>query len=148
VSDFVKIAEMREPLVPISILELDLPTAPAVGWPAYLAEKGITVLTDDLGRLCVARGDAKRLFDEHREAVARRREVMARNEQKAIEADRLQRAQIWGGVRADSLPVGVSAGDAMAQAAKDAQPKRQSPMEEAFSGKSMVYHEWPQEADS
>ena len=74
--------------------------------------------------------------------------AIARNEQRAIEADRLHRSQIWQGLPADSLPVGVAPAAAMLQAARDDQPKRQSPMEEAFSGKSMTYHAWPSEDES
>ena len=77
----------RDEPVPLSVLELDLP-APTIGWAAGLAEKGIGTALDDLSRLCVARVDARRLFDEHREAEVRRREVMARIEREAEEKDR------------------------------------------------------------
>jgi hypothetical protein len=144
-SDFLKVPP-GEP-IPLSVLELDLP-APTIGWSAGLAEKGIGTVLDDLGRLCVARADARRLFDLHREHEQRKREVLRRQELAAVEADRQRRSQIWGGVRADSLPVGVSAGDAMAAAAHDGQPKRTTPLEEAFAGESMTYHAWPSEDES
>jgi hypothetical protein len=134
--------------VPLSVLALDLPEPGVGGWTAYLNNKGIEVLTDDIGRLVISRADAKMLFDEHREWEVRKREAIARNEQRAIEAYQAQYAQIWRGVSADSLPVGVSAGDAMVAAARDGRPKRQSPTEEAFSGKSMTYHAWPTEDDA
>ena len=71
----------------------------------------------------------------------RRREAIARNEQRAIEADRLHRSQIWQGVPADSLPVGVAPAAAMLQAARDAEPRRQTPLEAALSNNSeMTYH--------
>jgi hypothetical protein len=141
-TDFLKIPA-SEP-IPLSILELDLP-APTIGWAAGLAEKGVDIVTDDLGRLCVARADARRLFDEQREHEARVREALARNEAAAVAAYEQQRASIWAGLPADSLPVGVAPAAAMLQSAKDAEPKRQSPLEEAFSGKSMTYHAWPNE---
>jgi hypothetical protein len=134
-------------LIPISQLELDLP-APSVGWLIELDRRHVTVLTDDIGRPAIARSDARQLFDEHREAEARRREAAERREREAIEANRLWRSQVWTGLPADSLPVGVGAGAAMAQAARDDQPKRQSPMEEALSGESMTYHAWPNEDES
>jgi hypothetical protein len=135
--------------VPVSLLALDLADEPpAGGWIAYLAGRGIPIVSDHIGRPSIDSADARQLLDERREAEVRRREAIARNEQRAIEAYEQQRASIWTGLPADSLPVGVSAGDAMAQAAQDAQPKRQSPMEEAFSGKSMVYHAWPNEDDA
>jgi hypothetical protein len=40
--------------VPLSHLELDLP-APTIGWAAGLAERGISVQVDDVGRLSVSR---------------------------------------------------------------------------------------------
>jgi hypothetical protein len=51
--------------VPLSVLELDLP-APTIGWAAGLAERGIEVVLDDLGRLAVSRANARRLFEEKR----------------------------------------------------------------------------------
>jgi hypothetical protein len=35
--------------IPLSHLELDLP-APAGGWAAYLADRGISITIDDIGR--------------------------------------------------------------------------------------------------
>ena len=142
-------ADPADDLIPISAIALDLAAEPpAGGWIAYLASRGIPIVLDDLGRDCINRADGRQLFDEKHEAEVRRREAIARNEQRAIEADRLHRSQIWQGVPADSLPVGVAPAAAMLQSAKDAQPKRESPMEEAFSGKSMTYHAWPSEDES
>jgi hypothetical protein len=133
--------------IPLSVLALDLAT-PTIGWEHYCSDRNIAIVRDDLGRDCINRVDARQLFAEHAAAEERRRAVMARVEQQAIAADQARRAQIWGGLPADSLPVGVSATDAMVAAARDAQPKRQSPMEEAFSGESMTYHAWPNEDES
>jgi hypothetical protein len=129
-------------LIPVSNLALDL-DEPAGGWVAYLKGRGIEVMTDDIGRPSIARADARQLLDEQREAEARKRAKLAENERRAIEDDRLRRAQIWRGVPVEALPVGVSAGDAMAAAARESLPKRQSQLEEALSGESMVYHRLP-----
>jgi hypothetical protein len=131
------------------VLALDLAAEPPPGgWIAYLTGRGIPIVSDHIGREAIDSADARQLLDERREAEVRRREAIARNEQRAVEAYQAQRAQIWRGLSADSLPVGVAPAAAMLQAAHDAQPKRESPMEEAFSGKSMTYHEWPKEDES
>jgi hypothetical protein len=87
------------------------------------------------------------LFDGQRERERRQAEHRERQERAAVEADRLWRSRVWQGVPADHLPIGVSAGDAMALAAKDSLPKRQSPLEEALGGESMVYHTLPRAED-
>jgi hypothetical protein len=80
-------------------------------------------------------------FDERREAEARAREVVERTEQQAIEADRVRRASIWGGMPADHLPTGVSAASAMFAADRDARPRRQSPLQHALSNEGgIVFH--------
>jgi hypothetical protein len=144
-SDYLKVPELHEPLIPLSILELDLAEAPRSGWAAYLAGQGISIEFDDVGRRAISRGDAKKLLDQQRQAEIRRQDQLARLEQQAVEADELRRAQIWKGVPADSLPVGVSASDAMVAAAKDAQPKRVTPFQEALAGESLTYHAWGNE---
>jgi hypothetical protein len=58
----------------------------------------------------------------------------------AVEADRVRRASIWGGIPADQLPVGVSAASAMFAADRDARPKRMTPLQEALSGESLTFH--------
>jgi hypothetical protein len=118
-------------LIPLSYLELDLP-APA-DWSAFLAAREIEITIDDVGRAAITRPDARRLFDEHREHEAKARERAAEVERAAVEADRLRRAQIYKGVPADAVPVGVTPSAAMLQAAHDAQPRRTSLLEEAFS---------------
>ena len=71
--------DTSEPLIPVSQLTLDLPEPPA-GWTAYLNAKSVEVVTDDIGRLSIARGDARQLFDERREAEAGRpRNALRRN---------------------------------------------------------------------
>ncbi len=82
--------------VPLSVLELDV-AAPSVGWDAFLAERAIPLLVDDLGRDAVSRDNARLLLAEHRvqqaAAEARRRAVREEQERKAVEADRAFRVQ-------------------------------------------------------
>ena len=91
--------------------------------------------------MSVSRGDARQLLIEQREAEARKREVLERNEQQAIEADRVRRASIWGGVPATAFPDGVSAASVMLTAAQDARPRRQSPLQHALANSGeLVFH--------
>jgi hypothetical protein len=141
-SDFLKIPA-GEP-IPLSILELDLP-APTIGWAAGLAEKGVDIVTDDLGRLAVSRADAKRLFDEHREHEARAREVLARNEAAAIEKDRLRRAALPKGLAWYDVPVGLSPAMAMVASDpdRDKRPRRTSVLEDSLAGVGTTMHILP-----
>jgi hypothetical protein len=126
--------------IPLSHLSLDL-AAPAIGWAAYLAEKGMSIVLDDLGRAALPRGDARTLFVERAEAEARKREAMERIEQEAVEADARFRAQLWQGVPADLMPPGLAPAAVMLQADKDAQPRRQSVLEEALSNSGgLTFH--------
>jgi hypothetical protein len=133
-------------LVPLSVLALDLAAPSVGGWPAYLAGRGIAVVPDDIGRLAVSRDDARRLITERREAEARGREAA---ERQAVELDRQWRAQLWGGVPADHLPPGVAPAAAMLQAARDAQPRRTTPLQEALSNSGeLTYHSMQTADDS
>jgi hypothetical protein len=127
-------------LVPLSHLSLDLP-APAEGWPAYLSSRDIAVVTDDLGRQAVSRGDARRLFAEQREGEARKREAMARIEQQAEAKDREFRSSLWQGLPSEYLPPGASPAAVMLQAAKDARPRRTTPLQHALQNSGeLIYH--------
>jgi hypothetical protein len=129
-----------EPPVPLSHLELDLP-APGEGWTVFLAARGVEVTLDDIGRMSVSRVAARQLFDEQREAEKRRREKAAELERQAVEQDQLRQAQIWGGIPADMIPVGVSPAQAMVAAEKDARLRRKSPLEHALSNEGgIVFH--------
>jgi hypothetical protein len=87
------------------------------------------------------RDAARQLLIEQREAEARKLEVLQRNEQQAIEADRVRRASIWGGVPATAFPDGVSAASVMLTAAQDARPRRQSPLQHALPNSGeLVFH--------
>jgi hypothetical protein len=129
----------RTSLIPLSHLELDLP-APGSGWDAYLTGRGIQIVLDHIGRSAISSADARQLFDEQREVEARRRDVAARQEQQAIEADRRFRAALPKGLHWSEIPVGVSAAEMWAAAEKDAKPKRRTPLEDAFAGEGMVFH--------
>jgi len=132
-------AAMPEP-VPLSVLSLDM-DVPDGGWASYLHERNIPVGEDDLGRPAIARVDARQLLVEQRKSEAERAQHLAAAEKAAVEADRVKFAQIWKGAAATELPDGVSAGDAMLAAARDARPKRQSPLQEALSNSpEMAYH--------
>jgi hypothetical protein len=116
-------------LIPLSQLALDLP-APAEGWPVYLHGRNIPVVVDDIGRDAISRDAARRLFTEHRENLMRVREVAARREAQAIALDQARRAQLNPGVPWYKIPAGVSPAQAMAQAGRDAEPRRVSPTQE------------------
>jgi hypothetical protein len=138
--EFVKVRSEYPPTVPLSHLELDLPS-PVEGWPNFLGARAIAIIPDDLRRDCVSRGDALRLLDEQREQVLRQAALRRLAEQEAVEADERRRALIWQGVPADRLPVGVAPAAAMLQASRDAQPRRQSVLQEALSNsEGMTYH--------
>jgi hypothetical protein len=130
-------------LIPLSVLTLDLPE-PSGGWVAYLASRDLEVMTDDIGRPAITRADARQLILEKQEGEARAREVAERNERNAIELDQQFRARLWQGQPWYETPMGVSPAEAWAQAEKDAQPKRTSPLQEALSNSGgLVYHPLP-----
>jgi hypothetical protein len=126
-------------LIPLSVLALDL-AEPAEGWSAFLADRGISITIDDIGRASISRSDARRLFDERREAEARGREMAAERERQMIEQDRLWRSQLPHGLPWYEIPDGVLPVVAMTQADRDAQPRRRSMLEESLSGSSLTFH--------
>ncbi len=130
-------------LIALSVLELEL-AAPDAGWAAHLADRGISITIDDIGRAAVTRDDARRLFTEKREAETRAREHAAAVERQAIEADRQWRAALAGGIPAYQIPDGVAPAAAMLQAAHDASPRRASLVEEAFTNPGeTTFHPMP-----
>jgi hypothetical protein len=135
--------------IPLSILELDLP-APPIGWAAGLAEKGVEVVLDDLGRLCVSRVDARRLLQEKRAAEQKAREMASENERQAVEADQQWRASMPRGVPWHRIDPGVLPVQQMTAAARDAQPRRVPTQNEWLFGaaETMVYNELPAEDES
>ena len=46
----------------LSVLQLELGVSPVGGWPAYLADRGIEVRTDDIGCVVIARSDAENAY--------------------------------------------------------------------------------------
>lgn len=86
----------------------------------------------DIGRLSISRGNARRLFDERREAEARKAEMRAESEKRAVEADRQWRSQLPRGVPWYEVPDGVLPVVAMTAADRAAQPRRLSPLQEAL----------------
>jgi hypothetical protein len=137
-----------EQLVPLSVLELDL-TAPVEGWSNFLADRGISITIDDIGRASVSRSDARQLLTEQREAEVRRREKAAELERQAIEADQLRQAQIWKGVPAGLIPADVHPATAMLHAARDAaRPRRESVLQHALSNSDgMTFHSYGPDGD-
>ena len=125
-------------LIPLSQLALDV-DPPSVGWDAYLTGRGIPIVLDHIGRSAVSSADAGQLLIERREDEARRREVAARQEQAAIERDRVFRAALPTGLHWTDIPVGASAAEVWAQQEKDAKPKRRTPLEDALAGDGMIY---------
>ena len=87
------------------------------------------------------------LLTERREYEIRRQEVAAQQEARAIEADRVRRASIWGGVPADAVPPGVAPAAAMLQAAVDSRPRRRSVLEDALAGEGATFHPIRHDAD-
>ena len=147
-TDFLKVPA-GEP-IPLSVLALGLDQQPANGWTVWLAEQGISITFDDLGRRCISRADAKRLLDEKRQAEIRRQDQLARLEQEAVEKDRAWRASLPRGAAWYDVPAGVHPATAMLQAAKDAQPRRTPSQVEWMFGEAdtMVYHELPAEDEA
>jgi hypothetical protein len=127
-------------VIPLSVLQLDL-DAPVEGWLVHLNAKGVEVTLDDLGRMSIARVDARRLFTEKREREAEQARRRKLAEAQAVADDQIRRAQIWRGVPADHLPIGATPASVMLAAAKGARPKRVTPLQEALAGsEGMTYH--------
>jgi hypothetical protein len=101
---------------------------------------GDEVTLDDIGRRCVSREVARRLFTERAETERRQREAQQRHEEELAEQAANNRPR--GGVPADRVPDGVSPAAAMLQAALDAEPRRRSVLEEALANRdgAIVYH--------
>jgi hypothetical protein len=126
-------------VIPLVVLKLSL--APPVEWAAFLADRGMSIIIDDIGRPSVSRSDARLLLTEQREAEKKRREKAAELERQAVEADQQRRAQIYAGIPAAAIPADVHPARAMLEASRDARrPRRVSPLQEALSGEGMTFH--------
>ena len=131
-------------VIPLSVLGLDL-GVPGEGWPTFLGRRAIAIVPDFLGRDSIGVDAARRLLDERRgDELRRRKRAAVQQEEEEEEADKLRRAQIWTGVSADAIPVGVHPATAMLQASKDARPRRVSPLEEALDNGGSVFHSFGQ----
>jgi hypothetical protein len=117
---------------------LDLSEPPS-GWVAYLTGRGVAVVDDDLGRPSISRAAARMLFDEHRADEARKAEMRAESEKRAVEADQQWRSQLPHGVPWYEIPDGVLPAVAMTAAA---QPRRTPSRAEWLFGEvdGMVFH--------
>jgi hypothetical protein len=142
-NDVVKVPELREPLIPLSHLALDLVDAPASGWTVWLAERGIAVAFDDLGRPSIARADAKQLLDDQRQNEIRRQDLAAQTERELVERDRAWRATLHPGLPWYEVPPGVLPVVAMTEAAKAEQPKRRTVLQDALDGGETTMHILP-----
>jgi hypothetical protein len=132
--------EPSEPLVPLSHFALDHPQPPE-GWSNFLGRRGITLRPDDIGRDSIRRSDAQMLLHEQRAEQLRQRKLAALRQEQEEEADKLRRSQIWTGLSADAIPIGVHPAAAMLQASKDARPRRSTPLEHALSNEGgVVFH--------
>jgi hypothetical protein len=136
----VRARELAEPF-PVVHLDTD-----AVGELARQLDG--EVVLDDLGRRCVIRSTARRLFTERDQAEHRQREVQERHE--AELAEQAANNPPRGGIPADRIPDGVLPAAAMLQAARDAEPRRRSVLEEALTNRdgAIVYHPVDREASS
>jgi hypothetical protein len=129
--------EVPADVIPLSHLELDLPT-PVEGWTVFLAARDIEVTLDDIGRMAVARVDARILLAEKREREAEQARRRKLQEAQAVADDQIRRSRIWRGAPAVE---GVRAAEAMLQAAHDARPKRQSVLQHALGNSGeLVFH--------
>ena len=103
------------------------------------------VVLDDLGRRCVSRETARALFAERAEAEQRQRETHQRREEEL--AEQAANNPPRGGIPADRIPDGVSPAAAMLQAALDAEPRRRTPLEEAFDNDgALTFHSLREES--
>ena len=107
---------------------------------ALAAQLDGEVVSDDLGRRCVSREVARRLFADRAAAEVRWREAQER--QDAGYAAQVAANPVWPGIPAGQIPDGVAPALAMLTAAKDALPKRQSVLEHALQDRdgAIEYH--------
>lgn len=132
-------------LIPLSYLVLDLP-APELGWAAYLTGRGVDVVTDDVGRLSIARADVRMLVSEQRENEARQAEMRAAMEQQAIEADQRFRASLPRGLPWHEIGDGGRPVAALLEAARSEDPRRRSMDEDLDApGGGAVFHSFQDE---
>ena len=125
---------MTDALIPLTHLALDWHPPAGVSAERYLLDRGERVIADDLGRTAVDRGTARRLLAEQKAAEQRRRELAA---QQDAQLEEQWRAQFRPGVPVSQD--GTTGAALMLAAAKDAAPKRRTPLEDALGGGGMTY---------
>jgi hypothetical protein len=136
------VADLTE-VIPLVVLGLSL--AAPVEWAAFLADRGMSIIIDDIGRPSVSHSDARLLLIEQREAEVRRREKAAEWDRQAVKQDRLRRASLPTGIPAGMVPDGLAPAEAMMLAGESSAPRARSVREqllerESGSGESMVFH--------
>jgi hypothetical protein len=143
-------AAPAEPAVLVRLAELagegfgwdgPLVATPRDAIDALARQLGNEVVFDDLGRRCVSRGSARRLFAERAAGEARQRE--ARERLDAQYAERAAANPVWGGIPSDRIPEGVAPALAMLTAAGDARPRRQSVLEHALADRDGAIEYFP-----
>ena len=131
---------MGEPVIPLSLFQLDCPTPPS-GWTAELAHRGVAIVLDDIGRPSIPRAAARDLLAEHREDEAHKARLREEIERRAIEADQRFRASLPAGIPAGAVPEGISAGQLMMLSDPMLQGRRRSVVQDALEhgGGSVIY---------
>jgi hypothetical protein len=138
-SDAAAEPQAAEP-VPLSVLALDLVDVPS-GWTVWLAERGIAVVFDDIGRPSVAREDARKLLEQQRQAEIRRQDHAHRQEAAAVEKDRAFRASLPKGIHWSDIPPGMTMGEYLAANDPDRQRgRRRTPLQDALSNDGMTFY--------
>ena len=123
---------------------MDLPVPP-IGWAAYLNNIGVEIVEDGIGRSA----DARLLISQHRADEARKAEVRAESERRAVEADQRWRASLGHGVK---VPDGMTYVEAAQSAELDRlaggyRPGRRSLVEDVLDNDGMSFHPIQHEAD-
>jgi hypothetical protein len=99
------------------------------------------VVLDDLGRRCVSREVARRLFAERAAAEAKARKAWERREVEL--AEQAAANPVWPGIPAGPDSDGATAVARMLAAARDALPKRQSVLEHALQDRDGAIEYFP-----
>jgi hypothetical protein len=121
--NYLKVPELREPLIPLSVLELDLAPSTA-GWAADLAARGFSVELDDVGRLAVSREVARQLTAEKRESEQKARDAAVARD---AEFERQRQATLPRGIPWYQIAPGQTPAEALiAAGGGDDRPRRRS----------------------
>ena len=113
--------ELREPLIPISHLALELPGRDFV---TELRNRGVEITVDDVGRPSISRAVVRQLIQEQRETESRAKEM---NEQRFAQLEGERLARLPKGLPWYEVPAGMSAAEAMVAAGGDDRRPRTVP---------------------